>query len=184
MMERSGENFQRIRRISRILQRLLWVAMAIPVLAVVGYWLLLPYLPAEYQPGVRLNLNIVGPVPKLALVLAAIVSLIGAALGVAVLDQLRRLFALYESGQIFERQNVACLQNVGRLLVGGGLYRLLAHPLVSVILTWHNPPGMQQLSVQFGSGELFTILAGAIVLVIARVMGEAQELEAEQRLTI
>lgn len=183
-MDTHSKNFQRIQRISRIIQRLLLLAMGVVLLSGVGYWLLQSMLPAAYQPGALLKLRIVGPIPTAALVLAAFISIPGVAIGVGVLEYLHRLFKLYEAGQIFEQENVRCFHWIGRLLVVGGIYRLLAHPLLGVVLTWHNPPGQKQLALMFGSGDLFSILTGAIVIVIAWVMAEARDLQTEQRLTI
>ncbi len=183
-MNLENPDLARIRRLSRRIQRLLLLAMLIPPLALAWYWTFYNTLPADAQAGPRLDILIVGPVPALSRAAAFGVSMAAACVFLWGLWTLVRLFRLYESGRIFEMENVACFRTLGRVFIGQAAANLMLPPLLSVILTLHNPAGQKQLALSFGSGVFFLFLAGAIVLVIASVMEEGRKLEEERRLTI
>ncbi|MEQ9363168.1 MAG: DUF2975 domain-containing protein [Leptospirales bacterium] len=183
-MSVENENLIRIQRISRRIQRVLWLALAIPPLAVSWYWLFYNDLPPNAQAAARLDILIVGPVPALSRLAAFGISMASAAISMWGVYVLIRLFRLYESGRIFCAENVACFGTIGRVLIAQALANLLMVPMLSVVLSLHNPAGQKQLAFSFGSGSIFLFLAGCVVLVIAAVMEEGRKLEEDRRLTI
>jgi hypothetical protein len=56
--------------------------------------------------------------------------------------------------------------------------------LISVVLSFNNPPGQRILSISFTGLDVVTLFCGMIVLVISYVMNEAQKIADEQRHTI
>ncbi|MCR9143502.1 MAG: DUF2975 domain-containing protein [bacterium] len=183
-MTDENQNLSRIRRISRRLQRLLWIALAIPPLALLYYWGFHHTLPPETQAGARLGIVIVEPLPAALRTLAFGLTMAGASISMWGVYALIRLFRLYESGRIFLAENVACFRTIGRVCIAQAAANVLLVPVLSVILTLNNPAGQKQLALSFGSGSFFLLLAGGVILVIAAVMEEGRKLEEDRQLTV
>lgn len=183
-MDIENPNLVRIQIISRRIQRVLLVAMLIPPIVLACYWIFYNEVPASAQAGPRLDISIVGAVPGFSRAMAFCVTMASASIGLWGVYTLIRLFRLYESGRIFGAENVACFRTFGRVLIAQAIANVVMTPILSVILTLHNPAGQKQLALSIGSGPLMAILAGFIVLVIAAVMEEGRKLEEDRRLTV
>lgn len=107
------------------------------------------------------------------LILGFLCSLLPAAAVIYGLYRLWQLFSLYTRGEFFSHHNIAALLGFARALFVSALLTPLATALLSVILTWHNPPGQRALVVHLGSGQVGVLLVAGIMLVIAWIMREA-----------
>jgi hypothetical protein len=183
-MDHESSNLQRIQRISRRLRWLIRFALLLAPLALALYWLTYNDLPPAAQAHGRIGVTIAGPVPALSRFAAFWISMIPTGSALWGLWILRTLFRLYESGRIFEEENVRCYRTIGRIFILHVIARVAAVPMLAIALSLHNPPGQKQLAFSLGSGEVFGLLAGCVILVIAAVMDEGRKLDLEQRLTV
>ena len=114
-----------------------------------------------------------------ALALGALSTLPGVALGMYALWQLWCLFGEYSEGRVFGRAAQQCL----RRFAWGTLLLALATPflraLMGVALTLGNPPGQRLLALGLSWDDYVSILSGAVLLAVARVMSEAVRLAGE-----
>lgn len=112
-------------------------------------------------------------------------SLIGAAPYIFAYYTLHKLFGNYANGRIFNSENVSIYQRLGRILFVNGLVCIpLRDTLMVLAATINNIPGKRMLSIGFGSPNLEAILSGFVVMVIAWVMSQANDLNHEQQLTV
>lgn len=177
------DNVQKIRRASRRFRRLFQAGIVLAPLALAVQWLTITHLPASMvdhllPPGVRGELT---PLVRLG---AFAVSLLPAGVLMAACRTLARLFALYEQGQVFGRENVACFRRLGVLLfwwVGVGL---VYDPLISLVITAMNPPGQHLIALGFSGLDLTALVTGGVLSVLAWVMDLGRAIQEDQELTV
>lgn len=169
----------RIRRISRIMKTLCELAMlAIPCgLAVLwaSFDLWIAVDPQVFPFG-----PLPDPMPTASLVAGFAISMLPAGVTLFALARLRLLFGLYAEGTIFGAENSRCLRHFALAVIGQALLQPVATALLSVALTWSNPPGQRMLTLEFGSTQLGVIFVGAVLLVIAGIMELGRDLAEDQ----
>ena len=89
---------------------------------------------------------------------------------------LRRLFDAYRLGAIFAAGNALHLRTFAVSVVVSAIVKILVTPLISVILSWHNPPGTRAVAISFGSNDISALFVGLLFLIVAWIMAEAQKL--------
>lgn len=92
---------------------------------------------------------------------------------------LMRLFRLYARGQVFSSEALAALNHVAVALFAGVIAGFIMQGPISLALTWPLGGGHREISLGFGSNDVATLFLACAVLVIARVMGEAQRVADE-----
>lgn len=117
-------------------------------------------------------------------VLAIIVSLLFCCIINYALKVLVHLFRNYESGQIFSLENAICYQKLGYSLFYWVAGSVVYGAVMSVILSFNNPPGERVLMVGFEGMDALTIVFGFIILIISWVMKEGYVLADESQHTI
>ena len=124
------------------------------------------------------------PLSNITRLLATIASLLISGIVLYALSILIRLFRNYENGEIFSSENAVCYQKIGYCLfywvVGGIIYG----GVISVILSFNNPPGERILRLSFVGMDFLTIVLGFLVLIIAWVMKEGHKIADENSHTI
>jgi hypothetical protein len=109
----------------------------------------------------------------------AIVSLLPVGIGMALLWQLWSLFGEYLRGNVFGSRALGCFRRFASLLFALSLAQPLAHALMSVAVSWDNPPGQRQLAVALSSNDYALVLGALVFMAIARVMTEAARVAEE-----
>ncbi len=95
-----------------------------------------------------------------------------------------RLFRNYEKGDVFSLANAQSYQKLGYCLFYWVAGSVVYGALMSVILSFNNPPGERILSVSFVGMDVLTLIFGFIVLIISWVMKEGYILADENSHTI
>lgn len=173
----------RVARISRVSQI---------IAAVCGFLLvLLPVLLAVLCfvfPGYILNLPTaqqfsLSPDDLTFLIRAAVFGAViaGAIPMLWVLWSARLLFLSYAGGSVFSVESAGRLKHIAYALLCMVLFRPLGGMLVGLALSIAMPAGQKRLILQFGSDEVWIGLAGAMMLVIGWIMGEAAALADENK---
>lgn len=109
----------------------------------------------------------------------AAVTLLPVGLGLALLWQLWSLFGEYLRGDVFGVRALACFRRFATLLFALSLAQPLAQALMSVAVSWDNPPGQRQLLVMISSNDYALVLGALVFMAIARVMTEAARVAEE-----
>lgn len=120
----------------------------------------------------------------LHLIIICIIQSIPMLFTVLIFKNLSRLFAFYHKGQFFERVNTQTIRAIAIYLLVGELSQLIYQPLMTLALSLHNEVGKRFISISFGTTNLTTILTGVIVLIIAWIFSQAEQLNNEAKLTI
>lgn len=111
--------------------------------------------------------------------LGAGLSLLPVGAGLFALWQLWQLFGEYTAGRVFSPTAQQRLLRFSWGVLALGLIGPLMRTLVALVLTLGNPPGQRLLMVGLGSDDYTTLLVGAVLLSIARVMAEGVRLAEE-----
>ncbi|MEZ8825096.1 DUF2975 domain-containing protein [Vibrio amylolyticus] len=170
------------RRVRILCQSLLVIT---PIM-VCYYWLTVntPYDFLTSLGIIHFSYEIDSPLTLSTRVLAVIASLLLSSIIMYALTVLIRLFRNYENGEVFSLANVKSYQRLGYCLfywVGGSV---LYGALMSVILSFNNPPGERIFTVSFVGMDVLTLILGFIVLIISWVMKEGYILADENSHTI
>lgn len=109
----------------------------------------------------------------------AAVTLLPVGLGLALLWQLWSLFGEYLRGDVFGSRALTCLRRFATLLFALSLAQPLAEALMSIAISWDNPPGQRQVLVAISSDNYALVLGALVFMAIARVMTEAARVAEE-----
>ena len=146
--------------------------VVIPI-SLAAFWALAP---TEMIRDIRELGYQVTALPPLFRLLAFLVTMVPAGIGVYGLIALRRLFGAYSAGAIFAAGNALDLRTFALSVAASVLAKIVVGPLLSVIVSWHNPPGTRVLEISVRSNDLGALFVGCLFLVVAWIMAEAQRL--------
>ena len=168
-------NLSRIRRVSRLMQRICTlILIAVPlILALVwsNFESLAPLSEAFDKMPIQPD-----KLTWLTLLLGFLISLAGAAIVLYGVARLRRLFMLYGEGQVFTLETARCIRGFALAIMLYAVSSPVIGGLLSVVLTMGNPPGERALVISFSSNELALLFLGGCLLVISWVMAESSRL--------
>lgn len=178
----TDNNIDRVRRVSRRYLVLFNILLVVTPFATFSYWGFfnslpkgfhaeLPILPVESLSGFQLSLGVLISLLPLGVTLNGLVTL-------------KSLFRLYADGIVFSIDNVKYFRRLGYVFIAAVIANAIFTPLISLVITSSNPAGERALVAQFGIVDLYTLIAGGIILVIAWVMKEGSKLKDEQEYTV
>jgi len=175
-------HIDRIKRTSKKLRLLFtWLIAGVPIINLL-YWLNFNSLPKGFVS--ELPVVVTQPLSFTTLVLAFLVSLIPICVALFGINTLRQLFKLYESAIIFSVENVKYFHRLGYTLISWVVASTVFTILISVVLTFNNPPGSREIVAQFGTSDLTFLAIGVVVVLISWVMEEGYTLKTELKHTV
>ena len=95
-----------------------------------------------------------------------------------------KLFKFYQQGQIFTVANIACFKNIGKTLLGWIALNIFYPILVTLFIRFTGLSDSLALHLSLGSRELFLLVSGLVIYVMAWIMTIAIELQQEQELVV
>lgn len=122
--------------------------------------------------------------PALQKFFGFIISLIPLAFSITALVFLSKLFSAFAKLSFFDKQNVSYLHKAGWALVLGQIAHPLYMALLSLCVTFHNPPGQRNITVGFGTEEFQVLVIGLSILLASWIFQEAVSLREEQEGTV
>lgn len=173
---------QRLSTLSRVVRGL--SLLAVPVLAVIPVLLLLnPQMLFTLGVGQTAGMNL-AHLAQGELTLATRSRMAGSVLpqvtvGLMLLWQLWHLFGEYQRGTVFSARALQCLNRFAWWLLALALAQPLSQALMSVAISWDNPPGQRVLLVTLSSNDYALMLGALVFIAIARVMSEAARVAEE-----
>ena len=163
----------RIRKVSAVMKGVCTLLMvAIPVVTA-AFW---AFTPTETIREFRELSYAVTALPPLFRLMAFLATMIPGGIAIYGLLALRRLFDAYRAGAIFAPGNAVHLRTFAVSVVASVLAKFVTAPVLSVVLSWHNPPGTRALAITLNSDDLGALFVGFLFLVVAWIMAEAQRL--------
>ena len=137
-----------------------------------------------YNPTTAAGLSI-GSLPLFQQFLGFVGTLLGVSSWFISIVLLRKIFKNYSKSNIFCVVNARYYQILGYMFFLDALItRPLSGAILSIASTLSNPPGQRVVSIGISSVNLQSLFCGMILIVIARVMYLASQVEEEQKLTI
>ncbi|STX39357.1 DUF2975 domain-containing protein [Legionella feeleii] len=103
---------------------------------------------------------------------------------VLICHKLAKLFGLYEKGDLFEEENIILIRSISIYMILGELVQLIYQPLITVALSFNNPPGERFASITLGTTNVSTLITAFIILVASWILKEANQLKSDSQLTI
>lgn len=172
----------RLKNLSRAVQALSLLAMPV-LLAIPLAWLWSPETLASLGQSTAAGTNLLhlaeGPVTAAMRWRMAAVSLISVGLGLWLLWQLWRLFGEYRRGAVFSPRALASLRRFAWGMLALAVGQPLTQTLMSVAVSWDNPPGRRMVMLALSSNDYALVLGALVFLAIARVMTEAARVSEE-----
>lgn len=132
----------------------------------------------------RLNLNLSiqwQSVTKVQWYSFWLLSMIYLAIGMGGFYFLRRAFANFAKGELFNFNNSRDLRLFSIFLFAQALARPIHFALSSVVLSWNHSPGEKILSISLGSGEIEVLSLAMILWVMSDLLVKASKLEKENK---
>jgi len=169
---------ERIQRLSRLMRRLILVAILLDIGGVIALWASDYLVRASLLPGFGLSPEQVTLTLDVRL-LGFLLSLPAAGIMLALLLESFHLFGDYGRGRIFTPAAIGRLGRLARGILLLAALQPVLHTLHVLVLTMHNPPGHRLLSVGVSSGELALAFLGGLLLAISWVMQEASRIATE-----
>lgn len=179
----TAHNVERIQRVSHRFRLLFLVLIfCIPFFDAL-YWLFFNHLPHTLI-EIPVSQNAEMQLPFVTRLLAFLVSLLPVGIVTFGVYTLARLFALYEKAIIFSAANVRLFRTLGQTLLLWVVARLIYLPLLTLTISFNNPPGQRMIAAGFELADLTALITGAVVVLMSWVMEEGHELEDEQAHTV
>ncbi|PTO72686.1 DUF2975 domain-containing protein [Vibrio splendidus] len=177
-----------IQKQSRRVRLLLQSFLTLTPIMVCYFWLTIE-TPYDFISATGLYYYDIGHLTMLPLsmttrTVAAFTSLAMSSILMYALMVLIRLFRNYERGEIFSLENAMSYQKLGYSLFYWVLGSVIYSSLMSVILSFNNPPGERILGISFVGMDFLTLILGIIILIISWVMKEGYILADEHSQTI
>lgn len=97
------------------------------------------------------------------------------------LNGMRRLFALYRSGDPLDPQSGPLIRMIGQNLLISAVLGLVLQPARTGLMSMSNPPGERFMSVGISSSDVGFILVAGLLMLIGWSMSEATRIAAENK---
>ena len=97
---------------------------------------------------------------------------------------LMTLFNRYKNGDIFTQENTQLYKKLGFSVFYWIIAGVLYNAVMTVVLSFNNPPGQRILSVSFTGVDLLSLFVGFLIVMVSWVMQEAYKIRDENIHTI
>lgn len=167
----------RLNRLSKIAV----VASFVSALVIAGWLVALWVEPGliETKMGELSAAPALNPLTSDRIVLGGIIVMLTPMILVLELIEVGRLFILFATGRVFDRQVPLRLRRLGAMTMGLAVVGVVTRTAMTLVVTSVNPPGTRQLTLGFGSDELLALVAGFLFFALSLVMAEALRLARE-----
>lgn len=168
----TSQRLQRIRRVSRAMA---WVTLAGALLVPAGLVALALLEPTGFDDWLRGSVDashtaVLTPATRIGTL--AIAS-IPAALAVAVLLLLHKLFLGFSKGAVLVPASGRILRQIGLIVTVLAPLEIVLRAAASVVLSLPNPPGEREFAIGIGSSDLTTLIGGMLLIVLGWTLEEA-----------
>ena len=173
---------ERIKSISRVMGWLLKLGIYLTALGFIISAILIILAPNSGNFSIgqfKIPVNQLTAGTKIILIISA--SLIYAVFLYALVN-LKKLFALYEQGRVFDEANVKYMKAFSYSIIMYAFLKSIILVFISIVIAI-STSGQNSLNISLFE-ELPTLIIGIIFLIISMIMDEARKLKQEQDLTI
>ncbi|RED53506.1 DUF2975 domain-containing protein [Aestuariispira insulae] len=174
------ENLSKIKRVSTVLMVLCWLVIIVSPVFIGVFWIMPEKMSviAEVEGMGLVDMATLDIWQKISCFLVTMVSQGILLYGIW---RLQKLFAAYQRGEMFEVETTAHLRAFSISLLIYMLAKPLVGGVITVLLTMNNPVGQRVLEIDVSSDDLFQVLLGAVMLVVAWTLNEGAKAVRENR---
>lgn len=180
-----------IRRVSKCMRYIFSLFFLLYPLSLIAFWIIAPQSLSvgSAQNGIHLSyipsgLPLIVPLDNETKLLGFAICLLPAVIYMYLLFNLINLFALYEKAKIFAAECATYIRRIGYMLLLGQLIHPLYQILISIAMTYKNPPSYHILHFNYTETNFGILLIGIIIILVSWVMSEGCRLQKEQEYTI
>lgn len=145
-------------------------------------WLLFNELPEDFTK--TLYSDPPKPLPLSGRLAAALTCMLPGTVWMCGLKTISTIFGTYAKQEFFSHSITRLYKKLGICFYIWIIMSVISTPLLSIAVSFHNPPGERTLQLSIGTGELSAFILGSIILILAGIMDEARKLKEEQDHTI
>lgn len=181
----------KIKRVSKCMRYIFTLFFILYPLSLIIFWIIAPqsftlgnihnYFHLSYIPD---NVPLMLPLSYETKILGFVICLLPAGVYMYLLHALIRLFSLYEQAKIFVVESANYIRKIGYMLLLAQIVHPIYQVLISISLTYNNPPPYRILNFNFSETNLGIMLIGFIIILVSWVMSEGCRLQQEQDYTI
>ncbi len=173
-------SIDKVKRWSRALQ---WLTVFAMIATPIAFWIGALNMPLDQAivDGLVHGITVTRNVTAGQLYGAIALSVISPIIFLFVLNDMRRLFASYRTGDILTKACANLIKRIGQGFLGLALMQFILQPVMTALLTMHNPPGKRSIAVSLNSEMIFFALSGGLIIVIGWAMREASNVASENR---
>ena len=95
-----------------------------------------------------------------------------------------KLFKQFEQGDVFSSENFHTIRCIGYCVVLYPIATIIFDSLMVLLLTFDNPPGQRYISVGFSDVNVFWLIGGGMIILVAWIMREASRLHNDLQYTV
>lgn len=186
----------RIQKYSKFFRAIFWFVLVATPLFVAVIWLFggeISMNDAGYDNVIAMYLDDVNideasmpslPLPWSTRLLGLAVTLLPLGVGALSVWWLIRLFSCFSAGEIFTENTVKYIRFLGWTMVAGVVVDPIYESLLSIVLTFHNPPGERMVTVSLESTDFEQLLTAGIIILVSWIMEEGRKLRESDELTV
>lgn len=181
---------EKILKYSKFLKIFFWMSLGFVIITPIVMWALYPspeiirksmmvfdFTPTVIPDGIK----ILYPMTWSIKILGLMADMIPTVALAYVLFNLAKLFSAFERKHIFEVNNVKIIRSIGYGLIINQILSPISEALVTLIVSWKNPPGHGVIKMTLGPANFGIIILAIITLVIAWIFLEAVKLRKENQ---
>lgn len=173
----------RIIYLSTILARLLKISRVIIIIFIYSYWI---FFPAFDYHGIAI---VSYPLESLtinykSIILCMIISILPVTVSLYGINKMIQLVEFYKQGIIFSKENALIFYRLGHALLWYSIADCVFYTLVSIALTYQNPPGKAFIEIGISETQIICVALSFFVAIIGKIMLEAYKHNEELKYTV
>lgn len=181
----------KITLVSRIFRFVFQAILILVPLSSILFWLNAPVPFSAFGKHVTFAINyipqgviIAAPLTNAAKVLGFLISMIPITLYMCIGYCLIKVFKNFETNHIFDFKNVLYIKRTGYLLLIAQIIAPFYQALLSLNLTWNNPPPLKYIVFYISGVNLVLLFISLLIILIAWIMAEGYKLHEETKYTV
>lgn len=178
---------------SKILQTCFWIWFGLMPFLQILFWctdglsFMQPFYKVNFIPVFYGDGDMITPITAMSYttkMMGMLVSLIPVAIDMMAIYAVIRLFRLFATNEYFTSQTVRWIRRAGIYLLANQLFYPIYMALISLSLTFQNPPGKRMLSIGFGDEQLTLAVVALTILLISWIMDEGRKMNEDLQGTV
>ncbi|MCH9770499.1 MAG: DUF2975 domain-containing protein [Gammaproteobacteria bacterium] len=183
---------QRIQTVSKLFRWFFQICFIVAPILTIAAWVSAPHalIFIKEKTGIAINaipkdiMVLYQYMPVSTKILGFLVSLIPLSVNLLILYCLISLFKLFEKAEIFSKNTVRYIRNIGWLMLIGQVASLVYQALITLVVSWPNGHGHRFVALSMNQANIGVILTAILIILVSWIMAEAHQLQEQQKYTV